>query len=237
MSKSSEQLILDLPHREALGRDDFLVTPSNSAAVALIDQWPDWPTYAAVILGPEGSGKSHLVEVWRQMNGAALIGIDQLKIDDVPKLLQSGTLAIEDLHGEKIDERAIFHVLNLAKQESKFLLLTSRMAPSLLDLKIPDLASRLNSLPVVQILSPDDALLRGVLVKLFADRQIAVDEGLISYILKRMPRSLGAATRLVADIDRLAMVERAEITKPLVARILAKFEAPDLFTQPRETFT
>ncbi len=230
MSKNAEQLILDLPHREAQGREDFLVTSSNSAAVALIDQWPNWSSHAAIILGDEGSGKTHLVEVWRSKNNAALIAAEKLEAAAVPTLLQSGALAIEDLQSGKMNERALFHALNLAKQESKFLLLTSRLAPSLLSLAIPDLASRLNSLPTIQILAPDDALLRGVLVKLFADRQISVEEGLISYILMRMPRSLGTARKLVAEVDMLAMIEKAEITKPLVARILAKIEEPDLFT-------
>lgn len=230
MSKSAEQLIFDLPHREAHGRDDFLITSSNAAAVALIDQWPNWPSHAAIIQGDEGSGKTHLVEVWRSKNNAALIDAEKLQAAYVPALLQSGALAVEDLQSGKMDERALFHALNLAKQESKFLLLTSRYAPSSLSLAIPDLASRLNSLPIIQILAPDDALLRGVLVKLFADRQISVEEGLINYILMRMPRSLGTARKLVAEVDMLAMIEKAEITKPLVARILAKIEKPDLFT-------
>ena len=237
MPKNSEQFVLDLPHREALGRDDFLVGTSNSAAVALIDQWPNWPSNAAILLGEEGSGKTHLVEVWRRRNNAALVSADELEALEVPGLLQSGALAIENIHNRKLNERALFHALNFAKQESKFLLLTSCLSPSLLPLAIPDLLSRLKSLPLIQILPPDDYLLRGVLVKLFMDRQISVEEGLINYILMRMPRSLGTARKLVADIDMLAMVEKAEITKPLVSRVLAKIEERDLFTKPSESFT
>jgi chromosomal replication initiation ATPase DnaA len=104
-------------------------------------------------------------------------------------------------------------------------------------LTIPDLASRLNSLPIVKILAPDDALLRGVLVKLFDDRQILVDESLVNYILVRMPRSLGTARRLVNEIDKLSLIEKSEITKPLVARVLSRLEAPGLFTTGQDTFT
>ena len=237
MLKKPEQLILDLPHREAFGRDDFLVAASNSAAVELIDQWPNWPSNAAIILGPGGSGKTHLLEVWRHKNNAEIVTAGELIAEEVPYQLQSGALAIENIHDELRNERALFHALNLAKQESKFLLLTSRVTPSQLPLKIPDLASRLNALPLIQILPPDDTLLRGVLVKLFSDRQIAVEKGLINYVLLRMPRSLGTARKLVADVDNLAMVEKAEVTKHLVARVLARLEAPDLFTQPSESFT
>jgi chromosomal replication initiation ATPase DnaA len=237
MQKKSEQLVLDLPHRVALGRNDFLVTPSNAAAVALIDQWPKWPTYGAIIEGPEGCGKSHLVEVWRQRSGAKMTKAIQIDVDGIPNLLEAGAAAIEDINLIGVDERGLFHALNLANQESKFLLLTSRIAPAQLRFKIADLASRINALPTVQILPPDDALLRGVLVKLFADRQISVDEGLINYVLLRMPRSMGAARNLVSEIDKLALTERAEVTKPLVARVIAKFESMDLFTSNDNSFT
>jgi len=117
----------------------------------------------------------------------------------------------------------------LARQQGGQVLLTSRLEPRLWQLKLPDLASRLKALPLVHISAPDDALLRGVLVKLFADRQISVDEAVVSYMLTRMARSLAAARSLVAEIDRAAMVEKAEITRPFVARVMAAHESPDLF--------
>jgi chromosomal replication initiation ATPase DnaA len=227
MNDKSRQLVLDLPLRQALGRDDFLVTNSNSAAVALIDQWPHWPSYGAIIVGPPGSGKTHLVEVWRHMSNAPVCHANALTIEAVPELLQSGALAIEAAGA--FDERALFHALNLAKQQGNHILIAANAAPSTWKVEIPDLLSRLKALPVVEILAPDDALLRGVLVKLFADRQIAVDEATITYILFRMPRSLEAARALITQIDQQAMVERAEITRPFVARVMANFTNPGLF--------
>ena len=231
MQRKAEQLLLDLPHRIASGRDDFLVTPSNSAAVALVDQWPNWPSHGALILGPEGCGKSHLVEVWRQSSRAKIVSASQLRTDEIPKLLESGSLAVEDFRSNEFDERALFHALNLAKQEAKFVLLTSRFSPDQLHLQIPDLASRVKALPTVQILPPDDALLRGVLVKLFSDRQISVDESLINFVLVRMPRSLGAARKLVAEIDKRALTEKSEVNKSLVAKVIAIFETHDMFAR------
>lgn len=229
MTAKTQQLALDLPHRPALGREDFLVTQSNAAAVALIDQWPNWPSYGAIIVGPPGSGKSHLVEVWRQKSHAQFCTSDSLTIEAIPVLLTSGPLAIEITAQSAWPERAIFHALNFAKQEGRNLLFTSDQPLSDWPITIPDLASRLNALPRVMIGQPDDALLRGVLVKLFYDRQIAVDEATLNYMLLRMPRSLQAARNIVADIDQQALAEKAEITRPFVARILANFTSPDLF--------
>jgi chromosomal replication initiation ATPase DnaA len=230
MPIKSEQLLLNLPHREALGREDFLVTTSNAAAVELVDQWPNWPSYAAIIVGPESCGKTHLVEVWRQRSAALKVQAADLTTPNVPKLHVGKAAAIEDLQESGIDERAIFHALNLAKQESKSILFTSRQTPNHMSFKIPDLASRLNSLPFVKIEAPDDNLLRGVLVKLFADRQLTVDEGLVNYTLMRMPRSLAIARKLVAEIDQMALTEKAEVSKALVAKVLNKLENIDLFT-------
>ncbi len=228
MKGRGRQLVLELPHRQALGRDDFLVTGSNSAAVALIDHWPDWPAHAAMIIGPPGSGKSHLVEVWRERSKAARVQASEVNVDIAPELLLSGAVAIEDA-APPLNERGLFHLLNLAKQQDGSVLLTAETRPEHWKIAVPDLLSRLKAIPVLEILPPDDALLRGVLVKLFFDRQIAAAESTISYMLARMPRSLGAARLLVAEIDRRALEERAEVTRPFVARVMAHYSAPGLF--------
>jgi chromosomal replication initiation ATPase DnaA len=221
MTRRSQQLTLDLPHRPALGREDFLVTASNAAAVALIDQWPAWPSPAAALMGPEGCGKTHLMEVWRTASGARVIAASTLSVEDAPALIASGAGGLEDVAPGAFDQRALFHLLNLVRQTKASLLITSQFHPEQWQVTLPDLASRLRTVPVVDILPPDDDLLRGVLVKLFIDRQVPPDEVTISYLLTRMPRALGAARAIVAAVDRVALAEKAEITRPLVARVLA----------------
>lgn len=223
------QMVLDLPHRTAQSRDDFLVTQSNRAAVEVIDRYPDWPTYAMAISGPAGSGKSHLLEVWRRMSGANLVQAKAISEGAVPALMAKGALAIDNAPGDGLDERGLFHLLNVARQSGGRVLIASGMAPVAWRIGLPDLASRLKALPVAELGPPDDDLLRGVLVKHFADRQLAVDATVISYLLVRMPRSLDAARSLVAAIDRQALEEKAEITRSFVARLLQGYEAPELF--------
>ncbi len=227
--KSGRQLVLDMPLRTALGREDFLVTPSNAAAVAVIDSYPDWPSYGMALVGLAGSGKSHLIEVWRQASNAHTVAASAIGSIPADKLLSSGALAIDDAPGGSLDERALFHLFNLARQSGGHILLASETHPVSWPVALPDLASRLKALPVAMLEPPDDALLRGVLVKLFADRQLAVDEQVISYLMLRMPRSLDAARGLVTEADRLALEEKSAITKPLVARVLQQMTAPGLF--------
>jgi chromosomal replication initiation ATPase DnaA len=223
----AKQLSLDLGHRAAFDRDDFLVTPSNATAVGIVDQWPQWPTHAAVIVGPAGSGKTHLAMVWQKRSNAFIVLPSGFGVDEVPVVLSNSAAIVENLHLAQVSETALFHLLNHARQNNATILFTSTVWPLQL-VALPDLKSRLSALPVAHILPPDDALLRGVLVKQFNDRQIAIDEALVSYLVTRMPRSLDVARQVVARIDAEAMEQGAAVTRAFAARILSQFENPEL---------
>jgi chromosomal replication initiation ATPase DnaA len=209
----ARQLPLSLPHRAAMTRADFLVGDSNRAAIALIDRWPDWPERAVLLTGPVGSGKTHLVEMWRHASGAALGSAAAL--GDIEALVGAGAVAVEDLHLGPLDEAGLFHLINRAAERRVPLLLTSRVPAPALRIRLPDLASRLRAAWPVELGAPDDALLRLVLVKLFADRQLAVDPGIIDTIAMRMERSLEAAGSIVAELDRETLAERRALTRQL----------------------
>jgi chromosomal replication initiation ATPase DnaA len=207
---------LDLKHVESYARDDFLGGPSNAAALTLIDSWPDWPNRVVALVGPEGSGKSHLASVWAEQAGARSIAARALRERDVPAALATGALVVEDAAAD-FDETAMFHLLNLAREEGAFMLITARTAPPGWTIRTPDLASRLKALPVVALAPPDDALLRAVLVKLFADRQLGVDEQLVSYVATRIGRSFADARAAVASLDQEAMRRQRPVTRALAA--------------------
>jgi chromosomal replication initiation ATPase DnaA len=220
MHTGPQQLALALDHAESLAREDFLSGPSNAAALALIDAWPDWPHRAMILAGPEGSGKSHLAAIWAHAAGARLIAARALDENTVPLALATGSLVVEDIAPGGFDERALFHLLNLAREERAFLLLTTR-APALGGRsRIRDLRSRLQALPIVALAPPDDALLRAVLVKLFSDRQVRVDESLIGYVAARIERSFAAARAIVARLDDAALRLQRPLTRSLAAEIL-----------------
>ncbi|MEM6906145.1 MAG: chromosomal replication initiator DnaA, partial [Pseudomonadota bacterium] len=67
---SQRQATFELPHRPALGREDFMVSPSNAQAVALIEQWQRWPQNRMALVGPARAGKTHLAQVWCRISGA-----------------------------------------------------------------------------------------------------------------------------------------------------------------------
>jgi chromosomal replication initiation ATPase DnaA len=218
--RGPRQLTLDLEHAESYARDDFLGGPSNAAALTLIDSWPDWPSSVVALVGPEGSGKSHLASIWAAQAGARCVAARSLLDADVPVALATGALVVEDAAEMGFDETAMFHLLNLAREEGAFVLLTARTAPGMWAIRTPDLASRLKALPVIALASPDDALLRAVLVKLFVDRQLGVDEQLVGYVATRIGRSFADAQAAVAALDQEAMRRQRPLTRALAAEVL-----------------
>lgn len=218
--RGPRQLTLDLDHAESYARDDFLGGPSNAAALTLVDSWPDWPNRIVALVGPEGSGKSHLASIWAEQAGARSIAARALRDIEVPAALVTGALVVEDAAEAAFDETAMFHLLNLAREEGAFVLVTARTTPAGWTTRTRDLASRLKAVPVVALASPDDALLRAVLVKLFADRQLGVDEQLIGYVATRIERSFADAQAAVAALDQEAMRRQRPLTRSLAAEVL-----------------
>jgi chromosomal replication initiation ATPase DnaA len=217
---SPRQLTLALGYRESFDRADFLSGRGNEAALALIDRWPDWPARALALIGPEGAGKSHLAAIWAKAAGGRVIASHAIDAPSVPQALATGALAIEDAGRGDLDEAALFHLLNLANEQQAFILITARQSPATWPTALPDLASRLRALPVATLEPPDDALLAAVLVKLFADRQLAIDERLIEYLAHRIERSFAAARAAVAELDSEAMRLKRPVNRALASEIL-----------------
>jgi len=222
---SPRQLALALDHAASFAREDFLAGPSNEAALAMIDRWPDWPARALLLVGPEGAGKSHLAAIWATLSGARLVAARALEAVNLPGALATGALVVEDLRSGAVDERALFHLLNLVREQEASLLITAREMPNAMSFKLADLASRLAALPVVQIATPDDALLRAVIVKLFADRQLAVDEGLVGYLVTRIERSFAGARAAVERLDAEALRQKRPVTRSLAGELFREAES------------
>ncbi|HYV72516.1 MAG TPA: DnaA/Hda family protein [Pseudolabrys sp.] len=213
------QLVLDLDHSVSFAREDFLSGPSNIAALTLIERWPDWPSRMVALTGPEGSGKSHLAAIWADESGARELSAKFLSIADVPGTLATGALVVEDLEAEDLDEHALFHLINLAREEDAYVLLTSRNAVASLPVTIRDLASRLRALPAVIVTPPDDVLLRSLLIKLASDRQLALDESVINFLVNRIDRSFAAARNAIQTLDDEAMRRHRPVTRALAVEL------------------
>lgn len=224
MSSRPQQLAFDLDYRPALGREDFLVSPANAAAVDAIDAWQRWPQRALAIAGPAGAGKSHLVEVWRGMTGALRLEAATIAEGAVHAASAAGAVAVEDVDRGIGEERVLFHLFNLAREGRLSLLVTTRLQPGEIAIVLPDLRSRLRAMALTRIEAPDEALLRALLVKLMADRQLEIAPKVVEYVVKRMERSADTARRFVRELDRHALSLRRDLTIPLAREVLDAME-------------
>lgn len=218
----ARQLAFDLPVDSRHGVDDFLIGPSNESAYGMVEAWPAWPEAWLRLVGPEGAGKTHLAAIWAKAAHAWTVTVSQVTQASVPHLVSGGALVVEDCDTGERDEAALFHLMNAMKARGGFLLLTARSEPDRWGLRVPDLLSRLRLAPQALIEPPDDALLKAVLVKLFIDRQLIVDAGIIEMLALRMERSFAAARSLVDALDRVSLERGRRVTRPLASEVLAK---------------
>ena len=224
-SGQGSQLPLEFSHDVALSNEDFFISSSNENAYDLINAWPHWPKRSLMLIGPPGSGKTHLATIWSHRAAAAIVTATDVTSEAIPDIAEHAALVIEDLPGAALDERALFHLLNMITEHRRDLLMTTGRYPADWGVALPDLASRVRAVPVVELGQPDEALLRAILVKLFADRQLVVEETVISFLLPRMERSTAAARRLVEIVDRKALAEGSRVTRPFVAKALKELTA------------
>ncbi|MEQ8354143.1 MAG: DnaA/Hda family protein [Kiloniellaceae bacterium] len=225
------QLPLELDHRPALGREDFLVTPGNAEAVDRVDRWPDWPAGALALYGPSGSGKSHLCQVWRQTSGAVEIDAEMLRRDEPPAYLgDAQACVVEDVSACLAPEpeiaRRLLHLYNMMLERRGYLLLADRRAPARWACPLADLRSRLSAMQAVAVGGPDDVLIDAVLVKLLFDRQLDCRPEVVRYLAPRLERSFTAVRDVVEAIDRAALAaKRRQITVPMARAVMQEIES------------
>ena len=218
----AEQLGFDLPARAALGRDDFFVSDANAMALALVDGWLNWTGNKLAIIGPEGSGKTHLAHVWAAQSGARIVDATSLSKDAVPDLAQ-GPIAVENVPAiaqNAAAQDALFHLHNLTLAEGHSLLVTGISEPKHWGLTLPDLKSRLEGTTTAVLKEPDDALLSILLAKLFVDRQLTPNTETIAYMVKHMDRGFAEARRLVREIDQASLAKKRKVSRALAAEVM-----------------
>ena len=217
-----DQLPLPFEHRPTYAAADFLAAASNDAALAWLDRTEDWPDHRLALWGEPGCGKTHLLRLWAARHGAALLTGRGLQ--GLPSLPAGGGVALDDA-AEIGDEAALLHLLNAAREARLPVLLVARTPPARWSVRLPDLVSRLRAVTAVEIFLPEDSLLRALLLRLLADRQLAVRPDLQDWLLLRLPRSPAALREAVARLDQAALAAGGAVTRTIAAAVVAAMGA------------
>jgi len=228
-----QQLPLDLHFLTARGREDFILGDCNRLAAAWIDRWPDWPGPYPVlnIVGPPASGKSHLAAVWQSASKASMAGAASRADADARQ--QAHFILDHPQAGEAAAEEALFHQFNALSAAGGSMLILSHMPVAQMGWRLPDLASRMRSVNLVRLDPPDDALLRALMEKYFADRQLAVMPAVLDYMVARIERSFVAVQTIAAAMDRESLAQRRSLTMNLAREIMENFASGTLGRQAR----
>lgn len=220
----ARQLVLDIAPEPRYEEEEFLVSASNEAAHAAIGLWPDWPGGTLVLVGPPGTGKSHLGAIWARRAGAMVLPSAAFPGTDLRAVPGGSHILLEDAHLLAGEEQRLFHLMNLLTETRGSLLVTACAFPGLWGFQLPDLVSRLRRAMVAEIFSPDDDLLRAVLVKLLIDRQLTIEMNVIDYVLTRLEPTLDAVRHLVDRLDREALSRGRRITRAVAADVLGELQ-------------
>ena len=217
---SARQLTFELGHTPAQGEADFLVGEGNQLAWSRITAFPHWPDPVTLLVGPAKSGKSHLARIFAQRSGASFAAPD-----DLEALAAAGgtqPVIVEDVDRLGYDEAGLFHLLNQAMREQRPVLLTARSEVGQWPLATDDVRSRARRAAAFTLELTDDIQLSQMFVKLFGDRQIAVDPRIIAYLSTRMERSAEEVVILADLMDRLALAKGTAITRSIAADALQR---------------
>lgn len=213
----TEQLVFDLPHRAAYGREKFWVAPCNQEAITWIDRYPNWPAHALLIYGPAGSGKTHLASLFCD----TLIQAKDLDANFRPTFQKK--MVVENLH-ELTDEEALLHLFNFVSEMGGDLLLTSREIPNF---TLPDLQSRLNMISKAEIMMPDESVIRAVAGKAFKDRHILVDDTVLDYLSMHLTRSFSLLQQVIERADKLSLEAGRKITIPFLKQVIQELRGDE----------
>jgi chromosomal replication initiation ATPase DnaA len=216
---SLSQLAFPFPQMPSYGVHDFIAAPANAEVLAWIGRVQDWPGGRLAVFGEPGTGKTHLLHVFAAQAGGVVVRGESLGgVGESPLCAQ----AIDD--AERAEPEALLHVLNASAEAGVPVLLAGRSPPARWEFALPDLVSRLRAVTSVGLQAPDDDLLRRLLARLLADRQLVVAEPVQAFLLARLPRTGAALREASVLLDRASLAAGGRVTRAMAADVLAMLE-------------
>ncbi len=212
------QLAISLPDQMPNDQDSLLLSPSNMDVWQWLSAWPHWPLPQVVVCGAQGSGKTHIAQ---SLSGIYVSPKNYQQYDPLT-LAQSRSLLIIDDYDQFDNESWLFHVYNLVKEHQGQAVYFGQKTPPIHPFKLPDLASRLRSLPCFTLQEPDDDLFRQLFKKELYNKGIICGDEIMEYIFRRFDRSYETIHSLVRLIDENTLQHQRSLTLPFFKEMLGE---------------
>ena len=213
--KDLDQEIIKFNYDGNFKEDDFYVSKSNKQIFDLLNKWPKWEKNFINIIGENFSGKTHLINIFKQKFNGIKISCNEIDNQFLKKIKIYENIIIEDLH-EQVSENLFFTLLNIIEQDNKYLIVTSTKPIVDFNFKLEDLNSRSKNFLLSFIKKPEDDLMYALILKNLSDRQISIEKKLIDFIINRIDRSYGKISDFIYKIDQISLKRK----KPIDFRII-----------------
>ena len=215
------QKIIKFDYEKNFKNEDFYLSKSNKHVFDFLNIWPKWNKNFVNIIGEKLSGKTHLINIFLQKNKGIKFEGKFLQDDDLKKIKIHENVVIEDLSSE-VDEKLLYSLLNLIEQDNKFIIVTSIKPIVRITFDLNDLKSRAKNFILLNIEKPDDELIFAIILKNLSDRQIALDDKFIEFIIKRIERSYSKIYDFIYKIDQLSLKKKKSIDFKIIKEVIGE---------------
>ncbi|MBA1445508.1 MAG: DnaA regulatory inactivator Hda [Gammaproteobacteria bacterium] len=223
----SSQLALGIGLKPTVNFSGFIPGPNGEALSRLLTGTDPF----IYLWGESGSCKTHLLQAschQQDESGGTCAYIPLAQTSELEPGILEGLEALdlvclddlEKVAGNPAWEIALFNLFNQLRECDARLLITANSAPAGVDIRLPDLASRLTWGPCYHLLPLDDDGRLILLTQLSQQRGLELSQDTASYLLQRIPRDISSITGLLEQLDQASLAAKRKLTIPFVREVL-----------------
>jgi len=217
----NQQKVLNFKFDNSYNEKDFILDSSNEKALLFFNKFPDWENKLINLVGSEKSGKTFLLKILNKKNDFYYLNTFPENNEEFDKLFNFERFLLDV---NELDELKFFSILNHCIINDKFLVVTSLVPLTQLNLSLPDLKSRIKQFYILNIDIPSDQLIYSLILKFFSDNQVIIKKELIEFIVKKIDRSYPRINQFLVKLNDLSIERKKKIDFKLINEIIDAME-------------
>jgi len=217
----NQQKVLNFKFDNSYNEKDFILDSSNEKALLFFNKFPNWENKLINLVGSEKSGKTFLLRILNKKNDFYYLNTFPENNEEFDKLFNFERFLLDV---NELDELKFFSILNHCIINDKFLVVTSLVPLTQLNLSLPDLKSRIKQFYILNIDIPSDQLIYSLILKFFSDNQVIIKKELIEFIVKKIDRSYPRINQFLVKLNDLSIERKKKIDFKLINEIIDAME-------------